>query len=154
MASTDSIKPKFYCSVFRHGVDPKRRVQVPSKWCPAEPEGEFTLILWPFGKWNEACLIALPPEQMEALALKLKTMPLSDTKAVSLRRLLGSKSATVTVDKGGRICLPEAMAAAVGINSEAVMVGCVDHFEIWNPERHAIVNEVDAALQNEAFQLI
>jgi len=42
----------------------------------------------------------------------------------------------VTLDKGGRICLPEAMAKAAVIDKEAMLVGLVDRFEIWNPERY------------------
>jgi hypothetical protein len=38
------------------------------------------------------------------------------------------------LDKAGRICLPEGMARAAGIKDEAVLVGLLDRFEIWNPE--------------------
>lgn len=154
MSSNVSNKSKVYNSVYRHGVDDKRRVQVPARWRPDDAGAEFTLILWPNGNWPEACLLVMPPEEMDALVAKLKAMPLADPKAASLRRLLGSKSATLALDKSGRFCIPESMARAVGIEKEAVMVGLMDRFEIWNPERHAAVSEVDSALQAEAFKMI
>jgi|SRR5579872_2873302 len=144
----------FYHSLFRHGVDEKRRVQIPAKWRPSQPDVEFTLILWPNGSQPDACLLVLPPAEMSALADKIRAMPFADSKASALRRLLGSKSASVALDKSGRICLPEGMAKAVGIETEAMMVGLVDRFEIWSPERYETVSAVDAALLPEAFKLI
>ena len=109
-----------YHSLFRHGVDEKRRVQVPAKWRPTKPGVEFTLLLWPNGAQADACLLVLPPPEMRALAEKIKAMSFADPKASALRRLLGSKSASVALDKGGRICVPEAMAKAVNIESDRV----------------------------------
>lgn len=143
-----------YNSLYRHGVDDKRRVQIPAKWRPSQPDVQFTLILWPNGAQSDACLLVLPPEEMKALADKIRAMPFADSKAQTLRRLLGTKSDTVTLDKGGRICLPENMAKAVGIENEAVLVGLVDRFEIWTPGRYETVSATDTALLPEAFKLI
>lgn len=143
----------WYNSSYRHGIDDKRRVQVPAKWRP-EVETEYTLILWPKGSQQEACLLVLPPDLWLQLVGKLKAMPFSDPKAEALRRLIGSKSDRVTLDKSGRICLPEHMVKAVGIEKEATFVGLVDRFEIWNPERYAAANLVDQELSSEAFKLI
>ena len=154
MANVNTNELIYYNSLFRHGVDEKRRVQIPAKWRPSQPDVEFTLILWPNGVQAEACLLVLPPAEMSALADKIRAMPYADPKAAALRRVLGSKSASVTLDKAGRICLPEAMAKAVEIDSEAVLIGLFDRFEIWNPERYEKVSAVDAALLPEAFKLI
>ena len=147
-------KKMLYNSVYNHGVDDKRRVQIPVKWRPAELETEFTLILWPNGALAEACLLVLPPAEMDALAEKIRGMSYADPKASALRRLLGGKSASVTVDKAGRICLPEFMSKAVGIESDAVLVGLVDRFEIWEPSRYQAASAADAVLLPEAFKLI
>jgi MraZ protein len=151
---TDTSEPTFYTSVFRHGVDEKRRVQIPARWRPASPDVEFTLFLWPNGNLGEACLMGLPPAEMRVLAEKLRGMSHSDPKASALRRLLGSKSASLGVDKAGRVCLPEWMTKAVGIGKEAVLVGLVDRFEIWNPERYEAASAVDQVMLPEAFKLI
>ena len=81
-------------------------------------------------------------------------MPIADPKADALRRILGKKSDRVALDKGGRICLPETMAKAASIDKEAQLVGLVDRFEIWNPERYAAASAVDDELLPEAFKLI
>jgi MraZ protein len=77
-----------------------------------------------------------------------------DSKATVLRRLMGTKSAQVALDRAGRICLPEEFAAAIGIVNEAVLVGLVDRFQIWSPERHQIVSAEDEAMANEVYQLL
>ena len=144
----------YYHSHFRHGVDEKRRVQIPAKWRPSRPETELTLILLPNGDEPDACLLVLPPSEMQALAQKIHAMPFAEAKAKALRRQLGSKSASVTLDKGGRILIPDDMARKTGIENEAVLVGLVDRFEIWNPERYESASAVDVALLPEAFKLI
>jgi MraZ protein len=85
---------------------------------------------------------------------KLKSMPFYDPKAQALRHLIGRKSDRVVLDRAGRICLPESMAKAAGIDAEAVLVGLVDRFEIWNPARYEASSTVDEQLMSEAFQLI
>jgi MraZ protein len=91
---------------------------------------------------------------MQGLVQRLRSMPYADAKASALRRLLGSKSATIPLDKAGRLCIPDAMAKAVGIGSDAVLVGLVDRFEIWSPERYDKMSAADAVLLPEAFKLI
>jgi MraZ protein len=153
MQPNDSIEPIYYSSCYRHGVDDKRRVQVPAKWRSPKPE-VLTLILWPKRTMPEACLLVLPPAEWHSLVQKLKEMPFADPKAEALRGIVGKKSDRVTLDKGGRICLPEGMAKAADIGGEAMLVGLVDRFEIWNPERYAAASAVDDQLLPEAFKLI
>ena len=153
MPSEEPSEPIYYNSIYRHGVDEKRRVQIPAKWRPARPE-VLTLLLWPKGTMPEACLLVLPPQEWQALVQKLKAMPYAEPNAEALRRLLGKKSDRVTLDKGGRICLPEAMAKSSVIDKEAMLVGLVDRFEIWNPERYLAASAVDDELLPEAFKLI
>lgn len=154
MSNAASNEPIYYNSHYRHGVDEKRRVQIPAKWRPAQAETQLTLIIWPAGNWADGCLLVLPPAQWEALVQKVQSMPFKDPNAETLRRLLGRKSDQVTLDKAGRICLPEQMAKAAAIEKEAVLAGLLDRFQIWNPERYEAVNASDEQLSNEAFSLI
>ena len=153
MELNETIEPTYYNSLYRHGVDAKRRVQIPAKWRPAEPGTELTLILWPKAKAGP-CLRVLPPPQMAKLVREVNAMANSDSHKVVLKRFIGSESVQVTLDKAGRICLPERMAREAGIKGEAVLVGLLDRFEIWSPERYAKVGESDAIMAQEAFKLM
>jgi MraZ protein len=152
MDANKNSEPTYYNSLYRHGVDEKRRVQIPSKWRP-EAGIEFTLIVWPKSK-EGPCLRVLPPEQMAALMGELTAMASSDPNKGILKRFIGSESAQVPLDKTGRICLPEEMAKAAGITDQAVMVGLLDRFEIWSPERYDRVKASDAIMAQEAFKLM
>ena len=142
-----------YNALYRHGVDEKRRVQIPSKWRPTEPGVELTLIVWP--KYEVGpCLRVLPPKEMAELMASLDAMPNGDPNKTTLKRIIGSESVQVALDKAGRICLPEQMVEAAGISDEAVLVGLLDRFEIWSPERHAKIKAKDAIMAHEAFKLM
>jgi len=143
----------YYNSLYEHGVDEKRRVQVPAKWRPAKPGVEFTLVLWPKSK-EGPCLRVLPPREMAELMRDIDAMPNSDPNKVVLKRFIGSESVQVSVDKGGRICLPENMAKAADIKDQAILVGLLDRFEIWNPDRYQKVKASDAIMAQEAFKLM
>lgn len=153
MESEKISEPMYYNSLYKFGVDEKRRVQVPAKWRPTQPNVEFTLIVWP--KSNEGpCLRALPPQEMAELVRDIDAMPNSDPSKTVLKRFIGSESIQVALDKGGRLCLPDAMATAVGIKDEAILVGLLDRFEIWNPERYEKVRASDAVMAQEAFKMM
>ncbi|HTY87380.1 MAG TPA: hypothetical protein VMB80_07940 [Candidatus Acidoferrum sp.] len=146
-------EPTYYNSLYRHGVDEKRRVQIPAKWRPAKPGTELTLMLWPKSK-EGPCLRVLPPGEMAKLVQAIDAMSNGDPNKVVLKRFIGSESVQVSVDKAGRICLPEEMARAAGIRNEAVLVGLLDRFEIWNPHSYEKVKAADAVLAHEAFKLM
>ncbi len=145
--------PTYYNSTFRHGVDEKRRVQIPAKWRPAESGVEFTLIVWPQAK-EGPCLRVLPPAQMARLMKDIDAIPNNDPGKVALKRFIGSESVQAALDKAGRICIPDEMAKAAGIEKEAVLVGMIDRFEIWNPERHALVKASDAVIAPVALMVM
>lgn len=154
MNAAESVAlPTLYNAEFRHGVDEKRRLQIPARWRPAETGTEFTLVLWPKAK-EGPCVRALPPAQMARLLKEIDAIPNSDPSKVVLKRFIGAESVQVTLDKAGRICLPEKMAREAGIQQEAVLVGLLDRFEIWSPERYANVRASDSVRAAEAFNMM
>src|SRR6516165_3847344 len=102
MDPNEVVAPTYYNSLFRHGVDEKRRLQIPAKWRPVESGVEFTLVVWPKTK-EGPCLRVLPPKQMAALMRDIDAMPNSDPNKVVLKRFIGSESIQVALDKAGRI---------------------------------------------------
>jgi len=153
MELNETTEPTYYNSLYQHGVDEKRRVQIPAKWRPVKPGTELTLILWPKAK-EGSCLRVLPPQQMAKLMRYVDVMPNSDSNKVVLKRFIGSESVQVALDKAGRICLPEKMARDAGIGAEAMLVGLLDRFEIWSPKRYENVKASDAVMAQEAFKLM
>ena len=153
MASTKSAELFYYTSRDQHGVDEKRRVQIPAKWRPQRATAELTLILWP-REGIGFCVRVFPPGQLPKLKQAIDEIPKGDPQKAVLKRIIGAGLAQAGVDKAGRICLPEEMAREAGIKNEAVFVGVFDGFEIWSPERYAKVQAADAALAPEAFRMM
>ena len=84
----------------------------------------------------------------------IDAMPNSDPSKVVLKRRIGSGSTQVTLDKSGRICIPDDMARQADIKDEVLLVGLLDRFEIWNPQRYDDVKAADAVLAPKAFELM
>jgi MraZ protein len=91
---------------------------------------------------------------MAQLMSDLDSMPNDDPSKVVLKRFIGSESVQAALDKGGRICIPEEMAKGAGIKDEAILVGLLDRFEIWNPENYERKRAADAVMAQEAFKLM
>jgi len=71
-------------------------------------------------------------------------------KAAVTRRIAGMAK-MVPLDDNGRIVLPEAMRAMVGIDDAALFVGMGGTYQIWQPDLHAVF---EAAEAEEAATLI
>ena len=111
MEPNENTERTYYTSRYRHGVDDKRRVSIPAKWRPAKSGIQLTLVVWPKAK-EGPCLRVLPPRKMAALTRDIEAMPNEDPNKAVLKRFVGSQSVQVTLDKVGRICVPEEMAEA------------------------------------------
>lgn len=151
-----SGRVRYYYSCFDYSMDEKRRVPVPARWRTADFENEFFVILWDYNGDAGACLRVYPPEQMESLISRIKTMSTSSAEAVALRRSIGENCEPVTTDKQGRIRIGDHMANAAGIlpGQQVKLAGLVEWFEIWNPERHKIVRKQDAQHSPESVKQI
>ena len=153
IVSVATANKTIYNSMFEHGVDDKRRLQIPAKWRPESESVELTVIVWPKHQAGD-CLRVLPPEEMAELMASIDALPNSDPNKVVLKRFIGSESVQLTLDKAGRICLPDEMARAAGIKAKAVLVGLLDRFEIWSPERYVNVKSADAVVAHDAFKMM
>ena len=94
------------------------------------------------------------PPGNERSDAETEEMPFADPKAEALRRSLGARSDQVTLDKAGRICLPDRLAAAAGLDEEALLIGMFDRFQIWDPERYEAASALDEEIYDDAIQLL
>ncbi len=153
MTATNSIKRVSYKWYYRHGVDEKRRVQIPAKWRSAE-DSSYTVTFWEANGADCPCLLVMPMRTFERLEAQLEVMPFGDPMSESLRRILGTASDEVSVDRAGRICLPDELAKVARLNGDAMLVGCLDRFQIWNPDVYEKVKSLDLAHKSAAIKMI
>ena len=139
-----------YSGRFRHGIDGSRRVMVPSKWRPKSGKTELAILPWPLGE--KQFLLVLPPVRWSMLLDRLNEMSLSDDQAAVVERVIGGSSAHLKLDKVGRLCLPEELADVAGLRKEAVLVGRLNKFEIWEPSRFEENNKGNEAVAAAAIK--
>ena len=135
MPAAESTETTEYTGHCCHGVDGSRRVMIPSDWRPEEADVKFTLIPWPIG--IEDRILVLPPARWKALRARLAEESMSDPEVAALETQIAANSAKVSLDKVGRMCLPEMLSQTVGLGKEVELVGRLDKFEIWNPKAYA-----------------
>ncbi len=132
-------------------VDEKRRVQIPAKWRPDETGAEVTIVPWETA--HGMSLRVFPQAQFLKMVEKIESMPEGSVERDELMRKVGRNSEQVTIDTVGRITLPDGMLKAAGLSTQAVLVGVVRVFEIWNPDRFA-ASEASTALGPANYRFI
>ncbi len=117
---------------FRHFLDDKNRVTIPSNWRGLFEKGtSFLAIPNPGGYVS-----VLPPKEADKLYDKFAEVPFSDTAAQNDISVFMSSTQAFTFDSQGRIALNESLsrhAALGGPKSEVVLVGGLNKFNIYNP---------------------
>ena len=116
---------------FQHQIDAKGRVSLPAQFRRGHEAEPFVLIhgrphalsLYPVDRW----------EVVEAKLVDLKSRPEFRDPVIGLT----ANAVQVVPDKQGRILIPERLRGAIDLKSEALVVGALDHIEIWDPERFA-----------------
>jgi MraZ protein len=113
---------------YRHTLDNKGRLTVPSRYRELLAEGAYVI------QGLDRNLWVLTPGAFQAISLKVNEKSITDPSVRLLRRLIYSNGEQVEVDKAGRILIPQFLREAAGLDSEALLVGVGDYFEIWSPE--------------------
>ena len=85
----------------------------------------------------DECLAAYPPAEWERLETQLVALPAFSRPVKGLTRLLASRAADCELDGQGRILLPPALRRDAALGREATVVGVLNRFEVWAPERWA-----------------
>ena len=122
---------------YRHTVDPKGRLIVPSKF--RELLGaEFVVT-----RGLDGCLFVYPMDSWEAYVADLKKLPLTDKNARLFMRFIVAGATTCELDKQGRILLPANLREYAGIDKEVVSVGVYSRVEIWSKDRYLENSDFD-----------
>ena len=120
-----------YTDRFEFSLDSKGRISVPAEWRGEAFEKRFLVM-----PSAEGCLRVYPASflgrQMEKLAADGTSS--SDLKRKSLEKL-ASVIQSAEPDQQGRIVLREKFRQHAALGREAVLIGCLDHFQVWEPRR-------------------
>lgn len=119
---------------YRHRIDAKGRIPVPAAFRRELAEaGPATVVVTPL----DQCLAGYPTREWARLEEQLVQLPPFSAPAKALTRLVTSRAVDCDLDVQGRVLLPHSLRAAAGLRTEAVVIGVLNRFEIWAPERWA-----------------
>ena len=121
----------FYTGLFRHTLDDKGRLTIPSAWRYAHEESD-TFLATPH---PDGYIAVLPPAEIAKLETKIAAMKLSDASAQKFSARFFAKTQTFTFDKAGRVGLIEELLKHAKIGKDAVLVGSLTKFNIYTPAR-------------------
>ncbi len=113
---------------YRHNVDVKGRVSVPSKF--REDLGQSFVVT----KGLDNCLFIYSKQEWETFENKLKQLPLTNQDARSFIRFFFAGATECEVDKQGRINIPQNLRDYASIKKDVVIVGVATRAEIWDSE--------------------
>ena len=127
----DSPAERFYAGEFRHSIDHKNRITIPSRWRRDRPE-EFILL----PEATHQFLLVMPPEEFSRMSAAAESDPnVSARDRRVFFRQLHSRAQHGVADRQGRLVLPEELCKKVGLKGEVALVGGRGRFEIWNLPR-------------------
>lgn len=126
---------QLFVGEFRHKLDAKNRLTIPSDWrfeASDDVRSVYLAIPNPNG-----CITVCPPAVVQKLIEAASQSNLSAPAKQRALMMLARSASKVTCDKAGRISLDVRLLAHAGISGEAVLVGEFKKFHIWNPEKLA-----------------
>ena len=133
-----------YTGLFRHALDDKSRITIPSAWRYSHGE-EDAFLATPH---PDGYVAVLPPEEVEKLRLKIAQIALSDGSGQDFAARFFAQTQQFWFDKSGRISLGEALLTHAGIGKDAVLVGSLTKFNIYSAARW---EKVEARTSGENF---
>ena len=120
-----------FTGLFRHTLDDKGRLTIPSEWRHAYAQ-EDTFLATPH---PDGYIAVLPPAEVDKLHDKISAMKHSDAAAQAFNARFFSQTQSFSFDKTGRAGLKAELLKHAGIGKDAVLVGSLTKFNIYTPAR-------------------
>jgi MraZ protein len=127
---------------YQHSIDDKGRLMVPARFRELLEGGAYLT------QGFEKCLMVMTEVHFKQVYDLITSMSLTDPTARLLRRLIFSNAYQVEVDKVGRILVPGNLRQFAGLETDAVVAGQGEYFEVWTPaewdKQAALLNDAEA----------
>jgi MraZ protein len=140
-----------FVGTFVHSLDPKKRLTIPSGW-RAQVGTPRSLYVLPHV--HDPCLCVFPAAEMMRRLKRMHQHSIADRKARQFARVLASQSDLVSWDTQGRIRIKDLLLEFAGLTDAVALVGALDSFELWNPDRLRESGGMDRAALQEAARYV
>jgi MraZ protein len=147
---SSQVGQPIYTGEFRHAMDTKNRVTIPSRWRRGDLDEFFAI-----PNLKGGFLMVMPPAEFKRLADKVEhDVGLKPEERAKFMRQFSSRAQQLIGDKQGRIVLPDEQCKQLNLHGEVVLVGNYTRFEIWDPEKWQKSTEEDAPTFNYLMERI
>lgn len=113
---------------YNHNLDEKGRLAIPVKFREELKGGAVVT------KGLDGCLFLYTITEWKLLADKLSHLPISQSNTRAFARLMLAGAMDVSLDKQGRIVIPDYLRKYVNLNKKVVINGLYNRLEIWDED--------------------
>ena len=115
---------------FEYSLDAKKRLNIPPRFRAAFSGGVV------LAKWLEPCVAVWTPDAFDSFtnSFLANLNPVSAERR-KLTRFFAGSSFDTELDSAGRVTLNNSLIEHAGIEKEVVLVGNIDHLEVWDREK-------------------
>ncbi len=99
---------------------------------------------------EEPCIDCGGVEWIESLTASIAQLDPFSRERRSLERTVTARTHVVSLDKEGRVVLPQNLREHAKLNGEALFAGLGSSFQIWNPEEFKILEAEEEKIASEA----
>ncbi len=116
-----------------HTIDDKGRIVIPTRFraLARAQDGDGIMV-----SRMDQCLVAYPLEAWHRLEQRILQLAEKSDIMRRFRRVFIGGAHECTCDRQDRILIPPSLRQYAGLNKDIVLVGVLDHFEIWSRENY------------------
>ncbi len=130
-------------------IDAKGRLATPAKFRRVlDLEKGGTIYCIP--STEEKCLECGGSEYIESLMASIAALDPFSKERRSLERTVTARITEVSLDKEGRVVLPQRLRDHAGLDGEALFAGLGSSFQIWNPQAFDVVLDEEEKIAGQA----
>ncbi|MGD0165870.1 MAG: division/cell wall cluster transcriptional repressor MraZ [Gaiellaceae bacterium] len=134
---------------YEHTLDEKNRLTLPARFKPRFAEG---LVLT---RGMDNCLSVFTGEEFSRLVeSRLSRLDPLSREGRLMHRFYFSGAVEVVPDKQGRVMVPQTLIQSAGLTREVIVVGVLDHLEIWDRSAwREYMKQVEGSVEDAAERL-
>jgi MraZ protein len=130
---------------YMHSLDSKGRLTIPVRFRALLDEGAYIT------QGFDRNLMVLTKSSFEKISQRVSQGSITDPASRLLRRFIYSSGQWLEIDRAGRVIIPDFLRQVSQIDTDVVVVGVGDYFEVWSPplwaEQQASLQDTEANTQ-------
>lgn len=116
-----------------YSVDNKGRVAIPAKMRSAlNPEAQNAFVIT---RGLDTCIFLYPADRWREIEVEIRNLNVFDSDNRGFIRGVLMWADDVVLDGQGRIGIPKELMQYAGITDRVLILGALDHIEIWEPDK-------------------